>query len=153
MGSFLFYQPGLNGRVLGPNQGKVLGGSSALNAQVFVPPFKGVVDSWEALGNPKWNWSTLRGYFSKAYSSPVVAQDAREALAIEDGPELNEAKGPIQTSFRDQTHPIRKAWAESFRSIGQHNAGNPSIHSSVGSFCCLASIDSEGKEVLCLGLL
>lgn len=43
MGSFTFQQPGLNGRVLGLNQGKILGGSSALNAQVFVPPLEGLL--------------------------------------------------------------------------------------------------------------
>ena len=88
----------------------------------------------------------LKGYFSKAYSSPTVAQDAKDSLAIEDWPELNEAKGPIQTSFGNQTHPIRKAWAELFRSRGQYNAGDPFIHSSVGSFSCLASIDSKGRR-------
>ncbi|RDH28695.1 aryl-alcohol dehydrogenase [Aspergillus welwitschiae] len=139
-------QPGLNGRVLGLNQGKTLGGSSSLNAHVFVPPFKGVIDSWEALGNPGWNWTMLRNYFSKAYSSPTVTQDAKEGLAIEGWPKLNEAKGPIQTSFGNEAHPIRKAWAELFRNNGQYNAGDPFIHSSVGSFSCLASIDSEGKR-------
>ncbi|OOO08010.1 glucose-methanol-choline oxidoreductase [Aspergillus oryzae] len=139
-------QPGLNGRVLGLNQGKALGGSSSLNAHVFVPPFKGAVDAWEELGNPGWNWSKLKDFFSKVYSSPTVAQDAKENLAIEDWPGFNEAKGPIQTSFGNKTHPIRRAWAELFRSSEQHNAGDPFIHSSVGSFNCLASIDSEGKR-------
>lgn len=132
--------------MLGLNQGKTLGGSSSLNAHVFVPPFKGVIDSWEALGNLGWNWTMLRDYFSKAYSSPTVTQDAKEGLAIEGWPELNEAKGPIQTSFGNEAHPIRKAWAELFRNNGQYNAGDPFIHSSVGSFSCLASIDSEGKR-------
>lgn len=143
--SFL-WQSGLNGRVLGLNQGKALGGSSSLNAHVFVPPFKGVIDSWEALGNPGWNWTMLKDYFSKAYSSPAAPQNAKDDLAIEDWPELSEAKGPIQTSFGNGMHPIRKAWAELFRSSGQYNAGDPFIHSSVGSFSCLASIDSEGKR-------
>lgn len=132
--------------MIGLNQGKALGGSSSLNAHVFVPPFKGVIDSWEALGNPGWNWSMLKDYFSKAYSSPTVAQDAKEGLAIGDWPELNEAKGPIQTSFGNETNPIRKAWAELFRSRRQYNAGDPFIYSSVGSFSCLASIDSQGKR-------
>ncbi|PIG85748.1 aryl-alcohol dehydrogenase [Aspergillus arachidicola] len=139
-------QLGLNGRVLGLNQGKALGGSSSLNAHVFVPPFKGAVDAWEELGNPGWNWTMLKDYFSKAYSSPTVPQDAKENVAIEDWPGVNEAKGPIQTSFGNETHPIRRAWAELFRSSGQYNAGDPFIHSSVGSFSCLASIDSEGKR-------
>ncbi|RAK90887.1 oxidoreductase [Aspergillus costaricaensis CBS 115574] len=139
-------QPGLNGRVIGLNQGKTLGGSSSLNAHVFVPPFEGAVDSWEELGNPGWNWAILKDYLTKAYSSPTVAQDDKESLAIEDWPELNGAKGPIQTSFGNVTHPIRKAWAELFRSCGEYNAGDPFIHSSVGSFSCLASIDAEGKR-------
>ena len=132
--------------MLGLNQGKALGGSSSLNAHVFVPPFKGAVDSWEELGNPGWNWTMLKDYFSKVYNSPTVAQDAKENLAIEDWPGWNEANGPIQTSFGNETHPIRRAWAELFRSSGQYNAGDPFIHSSVGSFSCLASIDSEGKR-------
>ncbi|KUL92066.1 hypothetical protein ZTR_02372 [Talaromyces verruculosus] len=96
--------------------------------------FQGVVDSWEALGNPKWNCITLQELSPQAYSSPVVAQDAKEALEIEDWPGLNEAKGLIQTTFGNKTHPIRKTWAEFFRSNGQYNAGDPFIHSSVGSF-------------------
>ncbi|KAJ5714623.1 uncharacterized protein N7483_011804 [Penicillium malachiteum] len=139
-------QPGLNGRVLGLHQGKALGGSSSLNAHVFVPPFKGVIDSWEALGNAGWNWTMLKDYFTKAYSSPDVAHDAKEDLAIEGWLELNEAKGPIQTSFGNGSHPVRRAWAELFRSSEQYNAGDPFIHSSVGSFSCLASIDSEGRR-------
>ncbi|KAJ5734158.1 aryl-alcohol dehydrogenase [Penicillium malachiteum] len=112
-------QPGLNGRVLGLHQGKALGGSSSLNAHVFVPPFKGVIGSWEALGNEGWNWTMLKDYFAKAYSSPNVAKDAKEDLAIDGWLESSEAKGPIKTSFGD---------------------------SSVGSFSCLAGIDSEGKR-------
>lgn len=132
--------------MIGLNQGKTLGGSSSLNAHVFVPPFEGAVDSWEELGNPGWNWAILKDYLTKAYSSPTVAQDDKESLAIEDWPELNAAKGPIQTSFGNVTHPIRKAWAELFRSRGEYNGGDPFIHSSVGSFSCLASIDAEGKR-------
>ncbi|PHH88943.1 hypothetical protein CDD83_6863 [Cordyceps sp. RAO-2017] len=127
-------------------QGKLLGGSSALNSQVFVPPFKGVIDSWEAIGNPGWNWASLKAYLSKAYSSPAIAGDAKEALAIDGWPELNDARGPIQTTFGDKTHPIRRTWDETFRSSGQCNVGDPFIHSSVGAFSCLASIDSEGKR-------
>ncbi|KAK2600091.1 hypothetical protein QQS21_005177 [Conoideocrella luteorostrata] len=139
-------QPGLNGRVLGLNQGKALGGSSALNAQVFVPPFENAINSWERLGNPGWNWASLQGYLSKAYRSPVVSHDAKVDLATEDWPELNHAKGPIQTSFGNETHPIRKAWTETFRSAGQNSSRDPFIHSSVGAFSCLASIDSHGQR-------
>ncbi|KAJ5707986.1 aryl-alcohol dehydrogenase [Penicillium malachiteum] len=100
----------------------------------------------EALGNEGWNWNMLKDYFAKAYSSPDVAHDAKEDLAIDSWLELNEARGPIQTSFGDRSLPIRTAWAELFRNNGQYNPGDPFSHSSVGSFSCLASIDSEGKR-------
>ncbi|KAK7721255.1 hypothetical protein SLS64_001551 [Diaporthe eres] len=137
-------QSGLDGRVIGLNQGKAVGGSSAINAHVFVPSSSGVVDAWETLGNAGWDWDSLQNYLSKAYSSPEVEQDAKESLAIEGWPALNDAKGPIQTSFGNNHHPIRRAWAETFREHGQLMTNDPFINNSVGAFSCLASIDSKG---------
>lgn len=134
--------------MIGLNQGKALGGSSALNAHVFVPPSKSVIDSWEVLGNPGWNWNALRGYFAKSYTTPAVAQDskAREGLAIEAWAELNDASGPIQTSFGNEQHPVRKAWAESFLAREQYHAGDPFVQCTVGSFSCLSSISPQGTR-------
>lgn len=134
--------------MIGLNQGKALGGSSALNAHVFVPPSKSVIDSWETLGNPGWNWETMKGYFARSYTTPTIAQDAntREALAIENWPELNDARGPIQTSFGNEHHPIRKAWAESFLAKEQYHAGDPFIECSTGAFSCLSSISPQGMR-------
>lgn len=134
--------------MIGLNQGKALGGSSALNAHVFVPPSKGVIDSWEVLGNPGWNWDTLKGYFAKSYTTPAAAHDAkaREALAIENWPRVNDAKGPIQTSFGNEVHPVRKAWAEAFLARGQYTACDPFVQCSVGAFSCLSSISPQGTR-------
>lgn len=130
------------------HQGKALGGSSALNAHVFVPPAKGVIDSWERLGNTGWNWSNLKTHLSKAYTSPSVDKAAEEALGIEGWSGRNDsAKGPIQTSFSgDESHPIREAWAASFRSDGHYMPEDPFLNGSVGAFSCLATIDPVKKE-------
>jgi choline dehydrogenase-like flavoprotein len=130
------------------HQGKALGGSSALNAHVFVPPAKGVIDSWEKLGNQGWNWNSLKTHLSKAYTSPPVDKGTEKALGIEGWSGRNDAaKGPIQTSFSgDTTHPIREAWATSFRDIGHYMMQDPFLDGSVGSFSCLASIDPTTKE-------
>lgn len=134
--------------MIGLNQGKALGGSSALNAHVFVPPSKSVIDSWEVLGNPGWNWNALRGYFAKSYTPPAVADEskAREALAIEGWAELNNASGPIQTSFGNEQHPVRKAWAESFLAQEQYHASDPFVQCTVGSFSSLSSISPQGTR-------
>lgn len=56
--------------MIGLNQGKALGGSSALNAHVFVPPHGTVIDAWETLGNTGWTWDILKEYAAKSYSRP-----------------------------------------------------------------------------------
>lgn len=130
------------------HQGKALGGSSALNAHVFVPPANGVIDSWERLGNKGWNWNGLKSHLSKAYTSPSVDQATEKALGIDGWSDRNyAAKGPIQTSFSgDVSHPIREAWAASFKNNGQSMPQDPFLNGSVGSFSCLASIDPITKE-------
>jgi choline dehydrogenase-like flavoprotein len=130
------------------HQGKALGGSSALNAHVFVPPAKGVIDSWERLGNKGWNWNGLKTHLSKAYTSPAVDRATEKALGIEGWSYRNDAaKGPIQTSFSgDIHHPIREAWAASFKDNGHYMPEDPFLNGSVGSFSCLATIDPLKKE-------
>ncbi|OTA81613.1 putative GMC oxidoreductase [Hypoxylon sp. CO27-5] len=141
-------QAPLNGRSINMNQGKALGGSSAINAFVFVPPSKGIVDAWESLGNEGWNWETLQKYLTKAYTSPPTDRSNRVTLGIEKWATTNNAaKGPIQTSFSGNiTHPIRQAWVETFTAVGYCMKDDPFINPSVGAFSCLASIHPETRE-------
>ncbi|KAI0164394.1 GMC oxidoreductase [Hypoxylon sp. FL1284] len=141
-------QPLLNGRSVDMNQGKLLGGSSAINAHVFVPPVTGLIDAWETIGNKGWNWKTMRRYFAKAYTSPSVDESSRKILGIDGWKSTNNAaQGPLQASFPGaMTHPVRRAWAETFRAMGYCMKDDPFIDPSIGSFSCLASIHPDTKE-------
>jgi choline dehydrogenase len=57
---------GLNGRSLGYARGKVLGGSSSINAMVYMRGQKVDYDHWEALGNRGWSWADVLPYFKRA---------------------------------------------------------------------------------------
>ena len=46
-------------------RGKVTGGSSAINGQVFLRGVPEDYDSWAALGNDQWNFQSLLPYFRK----------------------------------------------------------------------------------------
>ncbi|KAF4445763.1 hypothetical protein F53441_10512 [Fusarium austroafricanum] len=59
-------QPGANNRAFNVNRGKVLGGSSALNLMTYDRAAAAEYDSWEALGNPGWNWKTMIKAMTKA---------------------------------------------------------------------------------------
>lgn len=118
---------------------------------MFVPPAKGLIDSWEKLGNEGWNWNDLKTHFSRAYSSLAVDKTREKTLRIDGWAARNDAvKGQIQTSFSgDVSHPIREAWADSSKRSGHHMPEDPFLNGSAGSLSCLATIDQVKKERSC----
>jgi choline dehydrogenase-like flavoprotein len=60
--------PGTNGRVSYWPRGKVLGGSSSINAMVYIRGLAKDYDDWQALGNLGWGWDDVLPYFKKAES-------------------------------------------------------------------------------------
>jgi choline dehydrogenase-like flavoprotein len=59
-------QPGLNGRTGYQPRGKVLGGSSSLNAMVYTRGHPADYEFWAAQGNPGWTYAEVLPYFKKA---------------------------------------------------------------------------------------
>ena len=59
-------QPGLGGRRGYQPRGKVLGGSSSVNAMVYVRGHPDDYDHWAAAGNPGWGWRDVLPYFLRA---------------------------------------------------------------------------------------
>ncbi|MDO8906376.1 GMC family oxidoreductase [Hydrogenophaga sp.] len=59
-------QPGLNGRRGYQPRGKVLGGSSSINAMVYARGHAQDYDDWAARGNPGWSYADVLPYFKRA---------------------------------------------------------------------------------------
>jgi choline dehydrogenase len=57
--------PGLNGRSLAYPRGKVLGGSSAINAMIYMRGQSGDYDHWRQLGLAGWGWDDVKPLFRK----------------------------------------------------------------------------------------
>jgi len=59
-------QPGLNGRRGYQPRGKALGGSSAMNAMIYMRGHPSDYDRWASLGNPGWSWDEVLPYFKRS---------------------------------------------------------------------------------------
>ncbi len=59
-------QPGLNGRRGYQPRGKVLGGSSSVNAMIYLRGQRADYDGWAAAGNPGWGWDDVLPYFKRS---------------------------------------------------------------------------------------
>jgi choline dehydrogenase-like flavoprotein len=59
-------QPGLNGRRGYQPRGKVLGGSSSVNAMIYARGHRADYDGWAAEGNPGWSFDEVLPYFKRA---------------------------------------------------------------------------------------
>jgi len=68
-------EPGLNGRSLNYPRGKVIGGSSAINAMIYMRGQAGDYDHWRQLGLPGWSWDEVLPFFKKHEDSFLGASE------------------------------------------------------------------------------
>jgi choline dehydrogenase-like flavoprotein len=86
-------QKGLNGRKGYQPRGKVLGGSSSINAMIYVRGQREDYDDWAAQGNAGWAWNDVLPYFKRAENNERGAD------------ELHGSGGPL--NVKDLTSPNR----------------------------------------------
>ncbi len=65
-------QKGLNGRKGYQPLGKCLGGSSAINAMVYIRGHRQDYDDWSALGNTGWSYDEVLPYFIKSENNQRI---------------------------------------------------------------------------------
>lgn len=83
-------QPGLNGRRGFQPRGRALGGSSAINAMLYVRGLPADYDEWADLGATGWDWASVLPYFLRSEGHAQAAP-------------LHNASGPLQVT--EQRHP------------------------------------------------
>lgn len=102
-------QPGLNGRTIYQPRGKALGGSSAINAALYMRGQRQDYDDWANLGNEGWDWDSLLPYFK-------MSENNQRGGDAEHG-----ADGPLQVSDQQDPREISHAFVEAATHL-QHPA-------------------------------
>ncbi|KAF2448727.1 GMC oxidoreductase [Karstenula rhodostoma CBS 690.94] len=128
-------------------QGKLLGGSSSINAQALIPFSKLDLDSWEKIGNTGWNWESVSPYLERSFTISLPDQQTVEHLSIEWAEQLTNAyHGPVNASFVDvKENPVGKAWVDTFEHLGFPLSGNPFGGRSTGAYNGASTINAATK--------
>jgi choline dehydrogenase len=91
--------PGLNGQRDHWPRGKILGGSSSINAMVYIRGHRADYESWEAAGNVRWGWQDVL----KSYTELELG-----------GLRLTDPSGSV--------HPLTRSYIEAAGKLGlKHN--------------------------------
>jgi choline dehydrogenase-like flavoprotein len=96
-------QKGLNGRIGYQPRGKGLGGSSAINAMVYIRGHRADYDRWAALGNTGWSYADVLPYFKRS-----------EHNADFDG-EYHGKGGPLRVNRPRSDNPVQEIFLQAAR--------------------------------------
>jgi choline dehydrogenase len=99
-------EPQLEGRRLWWPRGKVLGGSSSINAMCYIRGHARDYDEWAALGAEGWHWDNVLPYFKRSEGN------SRGADALHGG------DGPLGVSDRLHENPLSAVFIAAARQAG-----------------------------------
>lgn len=90
----------LNGRRGFQPRGKALGGSSAINAMLYIRGHPGDYDAWADLGAEGWHWDAVLPYFRASEGNARGADD------------LHGSDGPLQVADQSEPRAITHGFVE-----------------------------------------
>lgn len=99
-----------NGRCNWP-RGKVLGGSSTINAMLYVRGNAKDYDQWEALGNPGWSYKDVLPYFKKSEDMVEAGYDDY----------YHGRGGPLTVEYFRTVSPLLDVFLEAAKEMGMLN--------------------------------
>lgn len=99
-------QPHLHNRRLYWPRGKTLGGSSSINAMIYIRGHRSDYDGWAALGNEGWSFAEVLPYFKKS-------QDQQRGASTYHG-----QGGPLAVSDPRYTNVLSQAFVHGAMSLG-----------------------------------
>lgn len=130
-------QKHLNNRICYQPRGRVLGGSSSINAMIYIRGSRNDYDRWEAAGAAGWGWDGVLPYFKKAENN----ERGEDAFHNVGGP-LNVAdlrhKNPLSEIFLDAAAKLQYSVNEDFNGAEQDGVGYYQVTQKDGRRCSSA---------------
>jgi len=137
-------QEGTAGKVHGWVRGKVLGGSSAVNFNMFSMASRQDLDNWVELGNKGWGFEDIIPYYRK-FETYHPSGDKSFGAKMNDAyldPTLRGTSGPIQVSFSGgEVAWVQDVWPKTISNAGYTQVKDPRTGSAIGGFNQLTTVD------------
>jgi 4-pyridoxate dehydrogenase len=105
-GYFAEPEPRLDGRAVECARGKVIGGSSSINAMAYARGNRADYERWAARGLRSWGWNNVLPYFKRGESWEAGASEYRGG------------DGPLATRRSRYADPLFDAWMEAGAAAG-----------------------------------
>jgi choline dehydrogenase len=119
-------QPAMSGRRMYWPRGKTLGGSSSINAMVYIRGQPQDYDQWRQLGNVGWSFDDVLPFFRKAENNERI-KDAFHGVG-----------GPVNVADRRYTNPLSEMFVEAAAQAGIPR--NPDFNGAVQHGCGLYQV-------------
>jgi choline dehydrogenase-like flavoprotein len=130
-------QKGLNGRIGYQPRGKGLGGSSAINAMVYIRGHRSDYDQWAALGNPGWSFNDVLPYFKRSENNADFGGDYHG----KSGPltvNKSRSRNPVQQIFLQAAQEAQFRLREDFNADEHEGLGIYQLTQTNGERCSAA---------------
>jgi choline dehydrogenase len=115
-------QKELNNRCGFMPRGKVLGGSSSINAMVYIRGNKHDYNSWAALGNEGWDYESLLPYFIKAENNKTFTES-----------DIHGVNGPLHVQDLSLPSPVNQLFLNACEQQGVPHNGDINAGQQVGA--------------------
>jgi choline dehydrogenase len=125
-------QPAMNGRRMYQPRGKLIGGSSSVNAMVYIRGQAADYDHWRQLGNAGWSYDDVLPFFKRAERNECFA-DA-----------FHGSDGPLNVAERPYTNPLSQLFVEAAQQAGI--PFNPDFNGAEQFGCGLFQVTQKNGE-------
>jgi len=116
-------QPGNKGAIHQWPRGKVLGGSSSINAMVFLRGHRNDFDGWEQGGAAGWGYEGVLPYFKRMETAAEGRDPAYRGTSGPMRPGIATAPNPISQAFLDAAVEAGYSLTDDFNGAQQEGAG------------------------------
>ena len=99
-------QKNMKNRELYLPRGKALGGSSSINAMIYIRGSKHDYNEWSALGNEGWSYDEVLPYFKKSENQEAIND------------EYHNQGGPLNVTNRIYTNPLSDVFVKAAQELG-----------------------------------